>query len=95
MLSSVLSFEVSSGALSATYAAGSEVEGVSVEPVEGALEGVGEFLALFAEDSVKLEFMIAMHLKAEVYLKHRSSPELLLSNDPISRGVSLSRRLNG
>lgn len=49
----VFNFEVSSGnfSLSAMYAPGIEIIGASVDPVEGAVEGAGEYLSLAMDES--------------------------------------------
>lgn len=56
----VLSFEVSSGdfPLSATYAPGIEIIGASVDPVEGAVEGAGEYFSLAMDESEEAESMM-------------------------------------
>lgn len=49
----VLNFEVSSGVFSssAIYAPGIEIMGASVDPVEVAVEGAGEYLSLATDES--------------------------------------------
>lgn len=61
MLKRVLSFEVSSGALSETYAPGIETVGASPDAVEVAVDGAGETLSFFAVKSCEDEegFMIS------------------------------------
>lgn len=56
----VLNFEVSSGdfSLSAMYAPGIEIIGASVDPVEGAVEGAGEYLSLAMDESEEAESMM-------------------------------------
>lgn len=55
----VLNFEVSSGdfSLSAMYAPGIEIMGASVDPVEGAVDGAGEYLSLAMDESEEAESM--------------------------------------
>lgn len=56
----VLNFEVSSGAfsLSAIYAPGIEIIGASVDPVDVAVEGAGEYLSLAMDESEEAESMV-------------------------------------
>lgn len=56
----VLNFEVSSGAFSssAIYAPGIEIMGASVDPVEVAVEGAGEYLSLAMDESEEAESMM-------------------------------------
>lgn len=57
----VLNFDVSSGAfssLSAIYAPGIEIIGASVDPVEVAVEGAGEYLSLAMDESEEAESMM-------------------------------------
>jgi hypothetical protein len=58
ILSRVFSLEVSSGALSAIYAAGRDVVVVSPEAVEGAVEGAGEFRSRFVDNPDEEEVMM-------------------------------------
>lgn len=55
----VFNFEVSSGdfSLSAIYAPGIEIMGASVDPVEGAVDGAGEYLSLAMDESEEAESM--------------------------------------
>lgn len=71
MLNRVLNLEPSSGALSDTYAAGSEAVGFSAEVVDGALEGAGEGLSRFVEKSDEEEVMMAGPVEARTEMKHR------------------------
>lgn len=56
----VLNFEFSSGvfSLSAMYAPGIEIVGASVDPVEVAVEGAGEYLSLAMDESEEAESMM-------------------------------------
>lgn len=56
----VLNFEVSSGAFSssAMYEPGIEITGASVDPVEVAVEGAGEYLSLARDESEEAESMM-------------------------------------
>lgn len=56
----VLNFELSSGtfSLSAIYAPGIEIVGASVDPVEVAVEGAGEYLSLGMDESEEAESMM-------------------------------------
>lgn len=58
MLSSVRSFELSSGAFSETYALGSEAVGASVETTDVAGDGARELLSLAKRESEEGEFII-------------------------------------
>lgn len=55
----VLNFEVSSGdfSLSAMHAPGIEIMGASVDPVEGAVDGAGEYLSPVMKESEEAGFM--------------------------------------
>lgn len=56
----VLNFEVSSGAfsVSAIYAPGIEIMGASVDPVEVAVEGAGEYLSRAMDEPEEAESMM-------------------------------------
>ncbi len=89
ILSRVFSLEVSSGALSAIYAAGRDVVVVSPEAVEGAVEGAGEFRPGFVDNPDEEEFMMTECVRRPREAATLIEPGALrevcseLSNDPV------------